>query len=751
MRRKNSLAIPIVSLLLVVAVGMMLIGYFVNDRVFYTALEERERDKANSIRFATQSIMDAEVRKLSTLSGILRTDDGLTAALAHYRRTGGDIGPLKSVMDDLFWRIDTPIFLVTDTDGVVLYRANEPLKRGDRRLVWGLEEAVAGTDVIGASEGPNGWAVHALAPIRTGKGVAGVLILGTGLDDAFAAKISRETGARISFANLNGVLTGSSPPDGKHRYDPSIIREVLLQSFPIFRIDMDGYRAVQYTSMKVVDETFCLIIETDMGVVRGMLLRNRMKLVKTGALILAGVLLLGITATTLLVRPLKKLEREAREVVREFTGEELAPDLRGNEIDTLAAANHRMVEAIRNHISAREEAETALRQSGEQLRQAQKMEAIGRLAGGVAHDFNNLLTVINGYSDVLLRRLGETDPARREVGEIQKAGERAAALTRQLLAFSRKQVLEPKPVRLNNVVSGMSTMLRRLIGENVVLATVLDSDVWTVVADPGQVEQVVVNLVVNARDAMPSGGTITISTSNAALDAPEDRDGYVLPAGRYARIGIADTGCGMDEETKARMFDPFFTTKERGKGTGLGLASVYGIVKQSGGHILARSAPGLGTSFEVYFPMARETDGDAAKSAETVTNRAEPVRSGETILLVEDEEAVLELVTEGLTGDGYRVLAAGNAFEALSLLERHSRPIDLLLTDLMMPGMNGIDLARRLMPLHHGMKVLLMSGYSEEEIGKFVEKEPGTAFLHKPVTPSILSRKVREVLDAQPG
>ncbi|MHB8941363.1 MAG: ATP-binding protein, partial [Desulfobacteria bacterium] len=373
---------------------------------------------------------------------------------------------------------------------------------------------------------------------------------------------------------------------------------------------------------------------------------------------------------------------------------------------------------------------------------------IGRLAGGIAHDFNNLLTVINGYSDVLLRRFGETDPARREVGEIRKAGERAAALTHQLLAFSRKQVLEPKPIRLNEIVSGMSTMLRRLIGENIVLATVLDPDVWTVVADPGQVEQVVVNLVVNARDAMPSGGTITISTSNAALAAPEDHDGYILPAGRYARIGIADTGCGMDEETKARMFDPFFTTKERGKGTGLGLASVYGIVKQSGGHILARSAPGRGTSFEVCFPMVQDTGGDAAKSVEADTDRAEQVRRGETILLVEDEEAVRELVMEGLTGDGYPVLAAGDALEALSLLERHSGPVDLLLTDLMMPGMNGIDLARRLMPLHPGMKVLLMSGYSEEEIGKFVEKEPGAAFLQKPVTPSLLSRKVREVLDS---
>ena len=748
LRWKNSLAIPIVALLLVVAVGMLLIGYLINDRVFYIALEEREKDKANSIRFATRSIIDAEVRKLSTLSSLLKTDDGLEAAIEHFHRTGGDIRPLKSAMDDLFWRIDTQVFVVTDADGVVLYRANEPLKRGDRHLVWGLEEAVTGTDVIGASEGPNGWAIRALAPIRTGKRVAGVLILGTRLDDAFAAKISGETGARISFANLNGVMSGAGRSDAWPP-DPSLIRYSLLEQFPIFRMNLEGYKATQYTPIKVVDETFCLIIETDMGIVRGMLHRNRLKLARAGALLLAGVLLLGITATMLLVRPVKKLEREAREVVREFTGKELAPDVRGNEIDTLAAANHRMVEAIRNHISAREEAEAALRQSGVQLRQAQKMETVGRLAGGIAHDFNNLLTVINGYSDVLLQRLGETDPSRREIGEIHKAGERAAALTHQLLAFSRKQVLEAKSINLNEIVSGMCVMVRRLIGENIELATALDPDLGTVIGDPGQVEQVVLNLAVNARDAMPSGGTISISTASADLAAPEDRDGDILPVGRYARIEVSDTGCGMDEETKERMFEPFFTTKERGKGTGLGLASVYGIVKQSGGHIRVRSAPGRGTTFDVYFPVAQETGDDAPRNAETATNLAEPVRMGENIILVEDEEAVRELVMEGLQRDGYSILAAGNALEALSLIERHSRPIDLLLTDLRMPGMNGIDLARRLMPLHPGMKVLLMSGYSEEEIGEFVQKEPGTAFLQKPVTPSLLSRKVREVLDTR--
>ena len=278
LRWKNSLAVPIVALLMVVAIGMLLIGSVVNDRVFHSALEEREKDKANSIRFATRSIIDAEVRRLSAISKILDTDGDLLGGVTRYQRTKGDLGPLKSAMDDLFAKIDTQVFIVTDLEGVVLYRADEPLKRGDRERVRRIEEAAAGAHIVAASEGPNGWSIRALAPIRTGTRVVGVLILGTRIDDELAGKISRETGARISFANLNGVLTGSSPQERTLRYDPSIIREVLLQTFPIFRMDLDGYRAVQYTPLKVVDETFCLIIETDMGVVRGMLLRNRMKL-----------------------------------------------------------------------------------------------------------------------------------------------------------------------------------------------------------------------------------------------------------------------------------------------------------------------------------------------------------------------------------------------------------------------------------------------------------------------------------------
>ncbi|HWS15142.1 MAG TPA: ATP-binding protein, partial [Candidatus Methylomirabilis sp.] len=527
-----------------------------------------------------------------------------------------------------------------------------------------------------------------------------------------------------------------------------MIRLSLLEQTPTFKMDLDGYRAIQYSPLKLVDETFCLIIETNLGVVREMLHRNRVELARTGALILAGVLLLGISATILLVRPLKKLQREAQEVVRDFTGKELPLDAGGNEIRTLSAATHRMVEEIKTHISERGKVEQALRRSEEQLRQSHKMEAIGRLAGGVAHDFNNLLTVINGYSEVLLRRLGNTDPARREIGEIHKAGERAATLTRQLLAFSRRQVLKPQAIRLNEVVTNLGAMLRRIIGEDIDLSTTLCAGLWTVQADPNQVEQVVLNLAVNARDAMPSGGKLSLSTANVTLDAPDDRDGVTIPAGRYVRLEIADTGCGMDAGTISHIFEPFFTTKEHGKGTGLGLAMVHGIVMQSGGRIRVRSAPGKGTTFGIFFPMAEEEAADPAGVPAAEAGTAGTLRGTESVLVVEDEGMVRELVAEGLQRDGYSILAASNGREALTLAGGHDGPIDLLLTDLVMPGMNGMELAQRLMPLRPGMKVLYMSGYSEEAISRLGSVEDGTSFLQKPVTLSLLSRKVREILDS---
>ncbi len=380
----------------------------------------------------------------------------------------------------------------------------------------------------------------------------------------------------------------------------------------------------------------------------------------------------------------------------------------------------------------------------EQLRQAQKMEAVGRLAGGIAHDFNNLLTAITGYTDLLLMDLPEGGAAHREVLEIRKAGDRAASLTRQLLAFSRRQVLQPKVLDLNQVVMDMEKMLRRLIGENIELVTALADDLGYVKADPGQIEQVIVNLAVNARDAMPNGGKLILETSKMEIDESyAGRHDPVRP-GSYAILAVTDTGIGMDEPTMSRLFEPFFTTKEVGKGTGLGLATVYGIVKQSGGYIWAYSEVGRGTTFKVLLPGEEAV----AELGEREVAYLYPSGGDETVLVVEDEKLVRDLVREILSQHGYHVLEASRGAEALEASGRHEGPIHLLLSDVVMPGMTGPELARRLTAHRPEMGVLFMSGYTDDAILHHGVFDQGEEFLQKPFTASALGAKVRKVLDA---
>jgi PAS domain S-box-containing protein len=379
-----------------------------------------------------------------------------------------------------------------------------------------------------------------------------------------------------------------------------------------------------------------------------------------------------------------------------------------------------------------------------QLRQAQKMEAVGRLAGGLAHDFNNLLTAILGYSHLALRRLGDRTELRREIEEIGKAGERAAALTAQLLAFSRKQVLQTRVLDLNVIVRDMDKMLRRLIGEDVDLVACLGSELGRIRADPGQVEQVLLNLAVNARDAMPRGGKLTIETANVELGATYAMTHPVMKTpGRYVLLAVSDNGCGMDAETQSHIFEPFFTTKEAGKGTGLGLATVYGIVKQSGGYIWVYSEPGQGTSFKIYLPR---TESEAERLS-TVPVPVPFVRGSETVLLVEDEDALRALARQVLEESGYRVLEARRAEEGLLIARGHQDRIHLLLTDVVMPGASGPRLAEQMIEIHPQARVVYMSGYTDGAVVNHGLLEAGAAFLQKPFTPQALAAKVREVLD----
>ena len=376
-----------------------------------------------------------------------------------------------------------------------------------------------------------------------------------------------------------------------------------------------------------------------------------------------------------------------------------------------------------------------------QLHQAQKMEAVGRLASGVAHDFNNLLTVILGYSDLLLEQLDESHVLYQEVAEIKRAGDRAATLTQQLLTFSRKQVLSLRPVDLNQVLGGLADMLRRLIGEDLELTMKLAADLALTRVDPGQIEQLVMNLAANARDAMPQGGRLSIETANVDLDGACARRRAVQP-GPYVMLAVTDTGQGMDAATQARLFEPFFTTKDPGKGTGLGLSSVYAIVRQCGGNIFVHSEPGRGSSFKIYLPRVEE-EGEA-RPPKLAPGQ---VRGDETVLLVEDEPLVKNLVSEVLRKSGYQVMESVNGREALTLAERHTGDIHLLVTDVVMPGMSGIELARHLALGRPEMRILFLSGYTDDLVERQGVLQPGRAFLQKPFTPDTLLRKLRELLD----
>jgi two-component system cell cycle sensor histidine kinase/response regulator CckA len=393
----------------------------------------------------------------------------------------------------------------------------------------------------------------------------------------------------------------------------------------------------------------------------------------------------------------------------------------------------------------RRRAEAALEVSEQRLRQAQKMEAIGRLAGGIAHDFNNLLTAIIGYSELLLSQLDE-GPVRRDVVEIKQAGDRAAALTRQLLAFSRQQVLEPQVVDLNAIARNIDQLLRRLIGEDVDLAAEPAADLGRTKADPGQIEQVIMNLAINARDAMPDGGRLTIRTSNVEV-APEEAIALGAPAGAYVLLEVEDTGVGMDAETQSRIFEPFFTTKDPNKGTGLGLSTVYGIVQQSGGAIGVSSAPGRGTTFRVYLPRV---DAPLSEARRPPAPPAEPTTS-ETILIAEDEAAIRNLLRTVLGRAGYTLVEGSTAEEALERLESHAGPVDLLISDVVMPGLNGPELLARVRLRHPGVPVLFLSGYTDLTAFGAPMTEDSLAFLAKPFTPTALRNKVREVLNGQRG
>jgi PAS domain S-box-containing protein len=876
LRLRNTIAIPIVLLLLVTGAGILTAGYYINKSVFHAVFEERESNNARNIHLTIESIVSTEVNRISSLARILKNDTDIVYGLFHYSGTQGDTRPLKSAMSQLYPKMNVQVFVMSDAKGNILYRAGKEKVPGEGKLgsMRAFKRALKGDRVVTAMLTPDGFGIWAIVPVYVfGKTApSGLLFLGSRLDNDFAKKIARETGSQVFLATPEGVFAGSYDIGFAGAFDPLLAKGSLEERRPIFHMDRKNYRSYTYVPIPIVDERFCLVIETDTSVIKDLLAMNRTRMTHWGFILLIGIAMVGGGLTLLLILPLNRLRAKALQAIREYSGAGLDTVPRGNELSTLVQANDIMLDTIKNHIAERTRAEEAFREtsrnlhalieasplavvvsdlsgtvhvwnpaavrmfgwteaetadhpnpllspdgnpelratcnlvlhgerfsnteicgrtrdgseiflafsgaplldaqgeiasmmaimtditdaktaeealhrSEEQLRQSLKMEAVGKLAGGVAHDFNNLLSVITGYSELLLTRTDDRNPARREIEEIHKAGERAAALTQQLLAFSRRQVMKPKLLRMDEVVENLGKMLRRLIGEDIDFTTESQEDLWAVRADPSQIEQILMNLIVNARDAMPAGGKLAVSTANFLLETPLVERELTIPPGRYATLRVADSGNGMGEEILSRIFEPFFTTKDQGKGTGLGLATVYGIVKQSEGYIRVVSTPGEGTTFTIYLPAPEgeepETEEDRPEA------EYEDPEEKRTILLVEDEEMVRELAIEIFHGAGYTVLDAPNGADALAINARHDGRIDLLVTDLVMPGMNGIELARRVCDSRPGIPVLFMSGYAEDAKEHLGFLDEGRAFLQKPITPTKLSRKVREIFSGR--
>jgi signal transduction histidine kinase len=686
-----------------------------------------EQDARNSV-LTFQNLRSERQIQLERTAELLATLPALKEMMADEQ-----VSALQDASEDMWRSGDTELFALANWKGEIV--ALHTSVSGFSRDI--AEKALAHSS---GSKGAGGWWFGdghlyqvALRPIQlrgeTSQMYLGTVIVGREIDSSVAAEVGRIALCQVAFRYGDDAVVSSFST-----MDDAMAANALKSATNQDKIEI-GNKSYLVSSVNLTpgySPPLTLTVLKSYDDAMAFLTRLNHTLLTLGFLaVFAGAALVFVLSRTF-TQPLEWLVRGVRALEQGNYEYPLGPDT-GDEVSEVTAAFERM----RGTLQKNEEHRASLEN---QLRQAQKMEAVGRLAGGVAHDFNNLLTVIKGHSDLLEMKLGTLSAAQPSIAQVRKAADRATALTRQLLAFSRMQVLQPRVLDLNSLIFDLGKMLPMLIGEEIEYVFRPGESLARVKADPSQIEQVLVNLAVNAHDAMPRGGKLAITTQNVLLDAAYARSHPPTVAGRYVLLTVADSGCGMDESTKARVFEPFFTTKELGKGTGLGLATVYGVVKQSGGYIWVDSAPGQGTRFEIFLPQNA-----AAPQLPSEDEPAAKYSNGVgTVLLAEDEEAVRELASEFLRSSGYQVIAGKDGLDALEKAEQETGAIDVLVTDVVMPRMRGTELAQRLKRAHPRMKIVYMSGYLEHNSDEGFVSD--SAHLQKPFSRDLLLKKMREAL-----
>ena len=705
---------------------------------------------------ALLALQQQTLQQVLVTSQLVGDSPALRAALATYREESSArrvpraelLATIRSSLRPLAMELPHDLLVVTDETGTVLWAADRggvaPGAGTDLSRLPAVRTALDSADASRESSfaivrlGGTVFQLGCVPVIQAGFPI-GTLLLGDRLDSAAVGRLKSILGSEVVVRVESEALVASLPvPDARALAEVTgrTVRlrdeNYVIASVPI-GLD-DAGRRVMLDLLRPLAETTAAL---QGALTRSFLLYGLLAI--AAASVAAG---LGARSVLLSFRDFVRFMgavAKSGDYSRRFVDPRPTPELR-----TLTEGYTQLITSLSQSHLERERAERALRERDEQLRQSQKLEAIGRLAGGVAHDFNNLLTVIHSYTELLMAGVDKEHAMHADLEQIRQAAARAGRLTGQLLAFSRKQVMQPRVLDLAVVVGGVEKMLRRLIGEHIDFSTTADEALPPVKADPGQLEQVIVNLVVNARDAMPQGGRLRIATGLLQLREPDPSTHGPTPPGTWVTLTVTDTGFGMEAATMQRIFEPFFTTKGLGRGTGLGLAMVYGIVSQSGGFIHVHSQPAKGTSFCIYLPAIYEAIPGVTESPESMEA---DLSGSETVLLVEDEEMVRSLAEKTLRKHGYTVLSASNGTAALELAERYADPIHLLLTDVVMPHMSGKELARAVVRRHPGIRVLYMSGYTEDTIVHQGLLENGVLLLQKPFTPSIMARRIREILD----